>query len=420
MAPAFARESLEDANSPMHAVIVDGDVSYPPTSGKRLRTLNLMQRMAARHEVTYIARCQTPDAANRQASDFFRDHRIEPIFVDQPLPKKKGLPFYARLAANAISPWPYSVSSHQSAAMRQTVNAYAADHDVDLWQFEWSGYLPSLNITTRVPKLLIAHNVDTLIWRRYHENARGFAKRLFLKRQARKFERFEHWAFSHADRVVAVSSEDAALICDQFHQPNVDVVENGIDRAFFAFADARRDPHRILFLGALDWRPNQDAVQLLLDKIFPEVLAQEPHAKLVIVGRDPGTSLVSRVAQMPQVELHANVPDVRPYLASCGVMTVPLRIGGGSRLKILEALACGLPVVSSRVGAEGLNLTPGTHYTLAEESSMAAALVQGIRQPEPLREVAAAGRALVLETYDWDTLANKLEAVWEKMVAKKS
>ena len=403
----------------MHAVIVDGDVSYPPTSGKRLRTLNLMVRLAERHQVTYIGRCQRPGAENRQASEFLRDHRIEPILVDDPLPQKKGLLFYGRLAANVVSTWPYSVTSHQSTAMRQAVHAYAAGHKVDLWQFEWSGYLPAISPAISGPRLLMAHNVDTLIWQRYHETARGFAKRLFLKQQARKFERFERWAFSHADRVVAVSVEDAALIRDRFKQPNVDVVENGIDRDYFMAAHGPREPSRILFLGALDWRPNQDAVQLLLDKIFPQVLAEEPAAKLVIVGRDPQPGLVERVAIMPQVELHANVPDVRPFLAESGVMTVPLRIGGGSRLKILEALACGLPVVSSRVGAEGLQLIPGQHYTVAEEDTMVAALVHGLRQPQALQASAAAGRALVLETYDWGALANKLDAVWEKTVVRR-
>jgi len=119
------------------------------------------------------------------------------------------------------------------------------------------------------------------------------------------------------------------------------------------------------------------------------------------------------------VELHANVADVRPYLAESGAMAVPLRIGGGSRLKILEALACGLPVVSTHVGAEGLLLTPGEHYVQADEVDMAAALVQSIRQPVEAQAMAARGRRIVQDTYDWGSLAAKLEAAWEKALGRR-
>jgi glycosyltransferase involved in cell wall biosynthesis len=123
---------------------------------------------------------------------------------------------------------------------------------------------------------------------------------------------------------------------------------------------------------------------------------------------------MQRAAQSAGVELHADVADVRPYLVECGVMAVPLRIGGGSRLKILEALACGLPVVSTKVGAEGLLLRPGVDYVQAEEDAMADALVQAIRQPGPIQALATQGRRLVLDTYDWGVLGKKLEAAWEK------
>ena len=183
-------------------------------------------------------------------------------------------------------------------------------------------------------------------------------KKAFLKTQWRKFRHFEEDAFRKATRVVAVSEEDARLIRTQFGQPNTDVVDNGIDRAYFEAVLGQRDPASILFLGALDWRPNLDAVGLLLDKIFPQVRLQEPPATLAIVGRNPSAALAERIAHAPGVKLHANVADVRPYLGASGVMAVPLRIGGGSRLKILEALACALPVVSSPVGAEGLTIQP--------------------------------------------------------------
>ena len=398
----------------MKVAIIDGDVSYPATSGKRLRTLNLMLKVAQRHDVVYVGRCPADSVEAREAPAFLKQHNIETVLVHHPVPPKAGLAFYARLAANVFAPWPYSVTSHFSEPMRRAIRELSTRHRFDLWQAEWPPYLGMIDADLPGARLAIAHNVDTLIWRRYYETEKRPLQRAFLKGQWKKFRRFEQHAFKNADRVVAVSEEDARLIRDEFGQPNVDVVDNGIDRAAFEHVRGVRDPFRVLFLGALDWRPNLDAVGLLLDKIFPALHRAEPRAQLVIVGRNPPAGLVERAKSLPGVELHASVPDVRPYLAECGVMTVPLRIGGGSRLKILESLACGLPVVSTRVGAEGLCLTPGVHYVQAEEDAMADALVQAVRAPAPLQAQANEGRRLVLETYDWGVLSSKLEASWRR------
>src|SRR5208337_4874934 len=145
------------------------------------------------------------------------------------------------------------------------------------------------------------------------------------------------------------------------------VVDNGIDRRYYEAVRPNPDPATILFLGSLNWRPNVDAIGLLVEKIFPAVRAAEPAARLQIVGRKPSPALIQRAREVPGVELHADVPDVRPFLAKSTVMVVPLRIGGGSRLKILEALAAGLPVISTRVGAEGLELVPGVNLTVVED-----------------------------------------------------
>lgn len=402
----------------MHVVIVDGDVSYPATSGKRLRTLNLMLQVAKRHRVTYVGRCAADSEEARVAPPYLREHNIAPILVHEPVPAKSGLAFYARLLANLFSAQPYSVTSHYCRNMQAAIDQYVPNEKpVDVWQFEWAPYLPVVDPRIPGARVVIAHNVDTLIWQRYYENEANFLKKAFLKTQWQKFHSFENQAFRQAKRVVAVSEDDARLIREKFGQPNVDVVDNGIDRAYFADVGGERDPTRILFLGALDWRPNLDAVGLLLDKIFPRVRELAPEAKLAIVGRHPPAALVDRARQTPGVELLADVPDVRPYLGTSGVMTVPLRIGGGSRLKILEALACGLPVVSTKVGAEGLLLTPGVDYVQAEEDAMADALVRSIRNAAEMQEMAQHGRGIVLETYDWGVLSKKLEAAWEKACA---
>jgi glycosyltransferase involved in cell wall biosynthesis len=266
--------------------------------------------------------------------------------------------------------------------------------------------------------VIAAHNVDTVIWQRYYEAEKDPLKKRLLRVQWQRFRRFEEAAFRRASRVVAVTEEDARLIREQFGQPEVDVVENGIDRDFFEPIKGQRNPSRILYLGALDWRPNLDAVGLLLDEIFPRVRFQQPGAELWIVGRNPPAALVERVGRTAGAELHADVLDVRSYLAESGVMAVPLRIGGGSRLKILEAIASGLPVIASKVAAEGLRLQAGVDYVQAGEDDMADALVRAIRAPGEIQAMAERARRMVLETYDWDVLARKLEKSWQRSLSQ--
>lgn len=398
----------------MNVVILDSDVSYPTTSGKRLRTLNLMLPLAGRHHLHYIARGRGDAEQNRQAVAFLRDHGIETTIIDDPLPGMRRLGFYLALAGNVVSPLPYSVVRHQSAAFRRGVVEATRGRRVDLWQVEWTGYLDAVP-DRAAPTVVQAHNVDSLIWQRYHEAERNPLRRWYIRQQWRKFRRFEGAAFRRATRVVAVSPEDAALAGRLYGVENVDVVDNGVDIGLFRSMRPNPTAPTILFLGSLDWRPNLDAATVLLQDIFPAVAAQVPGARLWIVGRTPPEWLRRRVECVAGVELHADVPDVRPYLTGATLMVVPLRIGGGSRLKILEALAAGLPVVSTAVGAEGLTLTPGVDYTRADSpGEMAAALVEALRQPEAALTQAQRGRETVAARYDWSMLAQRLEAVWER------
>jgi glycosyltransferase involved in cell wall biosynthesis len=400
---------------PLHVAIVDEELPYPPNSGKRIRTLNLVLRLARRHRLTYLCHQNADPGEATEAAEFFREQGIATVVVGRNIPRKSGPVFYARVAANLLCPVPYSVASHRSRALRNAVMTHAAANHVDLWHCEWTPYAEALRGLNGVRKVVMAHNVESLIWQRYFETERNGLKRWYIKQQWKKFARFERRTCAEAERVVAVSQQDASLLRSGFGAQRVDVVDNGVDTAYFTDAGLPRDTSSILFLGSLDWRPNLDAVDLLLDRIFPAVLAEEPSARLCIVGRNPPGSLVRRVRGAKGVELAADVPDVRPHLARCGVLAVPLRIGGGSRLKILEALACGLPVVSTRVGAEGLLLRPGRDLVTVESvDEMAGALVRSLRDAESARETARSGRRVVLQRYGWDALAVELERVWAR------
>ncbi|HTK77060.1 MAG TPA: glycosyltransferase family 4 protein [Gemmataceae bacterium] len=407
-----------------HIAVLDEELPYPLTSGKRIRTLNLLRHLARRYRITYLARRNDDVDEVAAASELFKSLDITPVIAAPPVPAKAGFRFYGRLAANLVAPVPYSVATHAGQDFRQAVNDFAARDPVDLWHCEWTPYAAGLRdlraADTGLRWLVMAHNVESLIWRRYAETERQPLKRWYIRRQWRKWERFERATAAAATCTVAVSPDDARLFHCDFAAQRVAVVDNGVDTTFFRpTPEVPRDPCRVIFVGSLDWRPNLDAVDILLNEIWPKVAHARPVAKLTIVGRKPPEALRRDIAGRPGVELHADVPDVRPHLAGSGLLAVPLRVGGGSRLKILEALATGLPVVSTRIGAEGLSLEPGGHLdVVADVDGMADAILAAMNDPRRAQAQADAGRRRVLERYDWRPLAEKLAAVWDDCLGK--
>jgi glycosyltransferase involved in cell wall biosynthesis len=403
---------------PLHVVIVDEELPYPPTSGKRIRTLNLTQRLARRHNITYICHRNADPAEVRAATRHLEEQGVAVRAVEWSPPPKSGPAFYARLAANLLSSLPYSAASHDSRELRQALREHAASQRVDLWHCEWTPYVQAVRGLPQGRRLVVAHNVESLIWRRYYETEAHPLKRWYIGLQLRKFERFERWAMGEVDHAAAVSALDAERLRRDFGARRVDVVENGVDPSYFRPDAVPREPDRLLFLGSLDWRPNLDGVRLLLDRVFPAVRAAAPTARLCVVGRRP-PEWVRRAGQAPGVELHADLPDVRPELARCGLMVVPLRVGGGSRLKILEALAMNTPVVSTRVGAEGLELTPDRDLTVVEDvDDLPGAIIRAIQSPAAAQDQGKRGREMVLRRYGWDALADQMERAWLHCVAE--
>lgn len=397
---------------PLHVVLVDEELPYPPVTGKRIRTYNLVTRAAAHHRLTYVCHRNADPAEARAAEAHFHELGIRTRVIDRPVPPRRGPRFYARLAANLLSPLPYSVASHASREMAAALAELAHTEPIDLWHCEWTPYAHALR---HLPgrRVVMAHNVESVIWRRYHEAERNSLKRWYIHKQYRKYLTFERHALARADLAIAVSDLDADRFRRDLAVPRVDVVDNGVDTAHFVPTAAPREPATLLFLGSLEWRPNLDGATQLLDTVFPAVRRELPDARLLLVGRNPPDWL-RRAAAQPHVELHANVPDVRPFLARAGLLVVPLRIGGGSRLKILEALAAGLPVVSTRVGAEGLHLGERHLYQVEDIPDLASAILAAARHPAEAAARAAAGRRQVLRLYDWSSLAERLVSLWER------
>jgi len=407
----------------LRAVIVDEELPYPPVSGKRIRILNLVRHLARQHDITLICHANGDSREVHEAQSHLTSLGINTIVVRSSRAAgratARGLLQPIKMGLNLFSKVPYSVQWHRCAYLQQAMLEHAEKYPVDVWQCEWAPYATNFLATGLKPWIMMAHDIQSSIWQRHHEAEPNWAKRAYIRRQWQRYRQYEGAVFSSADMTITVTEGNARISREVFGARRTKVVENGVDVAYYQQYKSlqrttSRDPGQVLFLGNLQWRPNLDGARRLLGEIFPRVVAQEPSAKLVVVGRCPPKALRQQCNKMPNVRLHADVADVRPFLHESGIMAVPLRFASGSRLKILEALVTGLPVVSSSVGAEGLQLTPGVHYAQANTAEETAeAIVHWIHNPDAAIVSALAGREVVEEKYDWAMLAARMDAAWQ-------
>ena len=399
----------------MRVLVVDEALPFPPNSGKRIRTAELLTRLARRHEITL---CYHDEGTPPVAEEAAQDAGLKLLPVPRPRLEKHGPRFAWDLLRNVFLPVPYMVMAHRTKALRHAIERFATEARPDLVHVEWTPLIANVPRGLGVPTCVAAHNVEADIWRRYRQNERSWPRKAYIALQHRKVARYERAALQRADAVTAVSEHDAERIVAWAGQPHVVVVPNGVNASTFRRdPNVAVDPDEVLFVGSLDWRPNLDAVTWFVDEILARLRAQRATAHLTVVGRNPPAWLRARADQTEGLTLHPDVPDVRPHVARAAVCAVPLRIGGGSRLKICEALAMERPVVSTTVGAEGLDLGEGIVIADGAEA-FAAALADALANPAPAQARALEGRTRVLARYEWDRIAPLQETAWSEMVAR--
>ena len=263
---------------------------------------------------------------------------------------------------------------------------FRSGHDLVVCDFP----APSLNLlrlereALSLPVVLFQHNVEAMIWWRLAEAVDNPLKRAYFENQWQRMVRYERNICEFCDGVIAVSPEDAETMRREYALENVlGDVPTGVDADYFREVQRERNPGSIVFLGSMDWMPNIDAVEWFVREIYPGIGDRCPSASLSIVGRKPPRRVEALAEADASIRVTGTVPDVRPYLAEGSVCVVPLRAGGGTRIKIFEAMAAGLPVVSTRIGAEGLPLEDGVHCFLADEpGQFADRVVELLRNPE--------------------------------------
>jgi glycosyltransferase involved in cell wall biosynthesis len=311
---------------------------------------------------------------------------------------------------------PRCANTFPLARMRPVLREFAKKHMVDVVIFE---FLLIAELSTELkglPKILVEHNVESDIKKRALQEATNPIHKLRDWLTWRKLLRFEKEWVQRFPVCVAVSERDAERLREMAPQTEFHVVPNGVDVQHFAPEDSIRDVNTLLFFGTLNYGPNVEGLLWFCDEIWPKIRSEKPIAKLEVVGLDPSPRVLE-LDRLPGVQVTGFVPDIRSKLWSATVCVVPLRVGGGTRLKILEALAAGCPVVSTTVGAEGLAVINEEHLLIRDKPKQFAEGVAALLESERLRkELAKRGRELVEQQYDWQQIGSVMEAACDRAV----
>jgi sugar transferase (PEP-CTERM/EpsH1 system associated) len=392
----------------MHLLWVKMGGLWPPTTGGRLRSLQIVSQLSQRHDVTVVTTAGADDEPEglRAALPHCRDV----VSIPHRQPKRATPAFAASMVRSWFSSFPVDLWKWRVAALRRWVDAHLASGSVDLAVADFLFAAANVPTGGRVPVVLFEHNVEHLIWQRLAAIESRVWRRPFLELEWRKLRRAEAAACAAADLTIAVSREDQSRLQSLAPAATIAVVPTGVDTSYFIPVPGREVPGRLVFSGSMDWHPNEDAMLAFVDGILPRIRDRVPYASLTIVGRNP-SARVRELAHRPGVSVTGTVDDVRPHLDAAEVFVVPLRAGSGTRLKIFEAMAMAKPVVSTTLGAEGLGLAPEREIVLADSADrFADAVVALLADRSRRRTLGETGRTLVDTRYSWAQVARRFEA----------
>ncbi len=384
----------------------------PPDTGGKLRSYHLLRALRNHVDlrlISYVRPGGTPGYTTALRGEF---------------PGARVVEVEGAVAGTLSAIWqstvhqlPLTVSRFTSARLRSLLQ-HEMEHDrPDLLLCDFLMPTASVPVNLPIPAVLFQHNVESSLWRRKADSATG-AKALLYRWEHRALERYESAVLGRFDAVLSVSHADTAQFEAMSPGVRSPVVETGVDVAAFAPpADNQRSANDVVFVGSMDWQPNIQGVQWFVKEIWPAILAACPAAVFHVVGRRPPASI--RRLEGPSIRISGDVASVAPHLNRAAVSVVPLLAGGGTRLKIYEAMAAGAPVVSTTVGAEGLDIVAGKDIILADDpAAFSRAVIQLLQSPELAQTIAASATETVGQV-DWSSVAARLVGVLEELGARR-
>ena len=410
-------------------------VCWPLDTGAKLRNYHLARVLARRARVTLLAFTDAEEPLTNLETPYEQvvTVRRDPGYTP------------AKILRGALGRTPLSLLNYTTDAMKRALARILSEQHFDVVQVEsihLMGYVPIIRAVTGRPLVICDwHNIESELMRRYSEREPSFLRRTYAQKTARQLSTLEQQATRDFDAHVVVSHRDRERLLQLNPATSISVIENGVDSAYYCDKEiekahaAWRTHHapdndrssqppsranRIVFVGSMDYHANIDAVVDFAREVWPAVHERNPELVFTIVGRDPAAE-VRQLASIRGIEVTGTVDDVRPYYCEAVASIVPLRVGGGSRLKILEAMAAGVPVVSTTLGAEGLDVRHAANILIADTNAQLLETIARVIQDEELRRrLRNAARALVSSRYDWAKAGESLISLYEGLLGLRS
>ena len=380
------------------------DFLHPTDRGGQIRTLETLKRLHERHEVHYLAydNPAQPEGLLRAKEYCSFAYPVEHRIVEKTSPA-----FAAQLLAGLVSPLPVAVARWKSEAFERQLKIVLDKHSFDSIVCDF--LFPAPNFASLSRCTLFQHNVEAMIWDRHAKQGRTPLHRWYFGMQARRMAAYEGEVCRAARNIIAVSEADAVMMRERYGASRIAAIATGVDTDFFRPPAQPAPMADLVFLGSMDWMPNIDGIQWFTDEIWPLILKQRPQTTLAIVGRKPTPAMLA-LGQKPGITVTGTVPDVRPWLHGSLVSIVPLRIGGGTRLKIYEAMAACAPVISTTIGAEGLDYQDGETIRIADAPALFAESCLDLLDNQAARNrMSEAALNLVANHYSWQAVTSQFE-----------
>src|SRR6202049_2962612 len=375
----------------------------PPDTGGKIRSYNILRELARQHSITFFFFYAAHDCDLHPDLKNMVD-RVVCVPLDLPAPKSfaEMLDYSIRLFSSA----PYNITKYCRPQVRRRLRALLKQETYDVMLCDFMAAAGVSPGDWPTPKVLFTHNVEAAIWRRHYDVATNPIWKAISWREWRKMEAAERRYLRLADRVITVYETDQYSFAPFVDSGKLTVIPTGVDVDYFQPMPVQEPTNSLVFTGSMDWLPNEDAILYFVDAILPLIKQQFPEVSLEVVGRNPSRKLQASAGGEKSVRLTGWVEDIRPFLARGSVCIVPLRIGGGTRLKIFEAMAMSKAVVSTSVGAEGLPVRSGENILLADTpKDFAESVISLLRDSRQRQQLGTSARALVQENYSWPMVA---------------